>query len=141
MIGVMEVENKRKKRAIREEAEQDKRERFKKLKEGEGGSDAAVVVPSEEEVDEFFAILRRMKEAVKYFDERGKGGREWREALEQAEVTLDDGEDADDVAGDGDVALPLMKEKEEEDEEEVIINNDVFDLNAVAPEAAESGGA
>ncbi|KAF7813580.1 hypothetical protein G2W53_034556 [Senna tora] len=72
-----------------------------------------------------------MKEAVKYFDERGKGRREWREALEQAEVTVEDGEDADDV--DGEVA----KKKEEE----MIINNDVLDLNAVAPEAAESDGA
>lgn len=137
----MEVE-KRKKRAIREHLEEDKREKLKKLKEkeaGGGGRDSGVAVPSEEEVEEFFAILRRMKVAVKYFDERGKhDGRQWREALEQAEITLDDGETTDDVAGDGEVDLSLMKKK---DEEEVTINNDVLDLNTVAPEAAESGGA
>ncbi|MFS7957705.1 putative protein NIM1-INTERACTING 2 [Helianthus anomalus] len=32
-----------------------------------------VAPPTEDEVDEFFAILRRMREAVKYF-EKGRGG-------------------------------------------------------------------
>ncbi|KAJ1405696.1 hypothetical protein SESBI_25609 [Sesbania bispinosa] len=78
-----------------------------------------------------------MKEAVKYFDERGRGGKEWREALEKAEVTVEDGEniaagevggaaDDDDMKknGSGDVGI-----------------NEGFDLNTVAPEAAEIGGA
>lgn len=32
-----------------------------------------VTPPTDDEVDEFFAILRRMREAIKYF-EKGKGG-------------------------------------------------------------------
>lgn len=147
----MEFESKRKKKLTRsEESAFQNRDRFKKSKAVEesaaGGSDGTEAPPSEEEVEEFFAILRRMKEAVKYFDDKGKRGREWREALEQAEVRVDyGGDDADDVDGDGEVAaaMPLMKKtKKETKEEEVIIsNNDVLDLNAVAPEAEENGGA
>ncbi|KAK4283444.1 hypothetical protein QN277_000394 [Acacia crassicarpa] len=81
-----------------------------------------------------------MKVAVKYFDEKGRRGRE---ALEQTEIKLDDGENAEDAGGDdGDDALPLMKKEESEKEEvAVTINNEVLDLNAVAPEADESDGA
>ncbi|PIN05237.1 hypothetical protein CDL12_22223 [Handroanthus impetiginosus] len=42
----------------------------------DGGNDAAEgVVPPDQEVEEFFAILRRIQVAVKYFQKR-KGGRE-----------------------------------------------------------------
>ena len=76
----MEVEKRKNKRVMREE-EESERVKNKRLKgvEEEDGSDG---VPTEEEVEEFFAILRRMRMAVKYFDDKGRGGREWREALE-----------------------------------------------------------
>ncbi|KAI4350916.1 hypothetical protein L6164_005319 [Bauhinia variegata] len=108
------------------------RERFKKLKEKEGGAAAdAAEVPSEEEMEEFFAILRRIKVAVKYFDEKGRRGKEWREAVEQLDVTVDDG---DVPAPDSEIAVLRKKD------EKVIINK-AFDLNTVAPEAAQRGGA
>ena len=117
--------------------EEEERERLKKLKEQEGdGSGAAaggerVAVPSEEEVEEFFAILKRMRVAVKYFDEKGRGGKEWREALEEAAVTVEDGGNADDVGGN---EVGVVKKKDAE------VINEVLDLNEAAPEAAESGG-
>ncbi|KAJ1437925.1 hypothetical protein SESBI_03352 [Sesbania bispinosa] len=92
----MEVERRKKKKVPRREVEVDEgqRDRLKKLKGKEGPVDAAASAdtPTEEEVDELYAILRRMKEAVNYFDRKGK---EWRHALEQAEVTLDDAENVD----------------------------------------------
>ncbi|KAK7314541.1 hypothetical protein VNO77_33067 [Canavalia gladiata] len=124
----MEVEKRTKKRVIREEIveeESDKLNNNKLIKGTEEG-------PTEEEVEEFFAILRRMKVAVKYFDDKGRrGGKEWREALETAEVAVDHGQD---------VANAEIDDKPKKKAEKVILNED-FDLNAVAPEAAESGGA
>ncbi|KHN20723.1 hypothetical protein glysoja_019040 [Glycine soja] len=69
----MEVEKRKNKRVMREE-EESERVKNKRLKgvEEEDGSDG---VPTEEEVEEFFAILRRMRMAVKYFDDKGRGGR------------------------------------------------------------------
>ena len=123
-VVYMEVE-KRKRGVVMVEEE---RESLKKLKgeEGGGGNNKGVVVPTEEEVEEFFAILKRMRVAVKYFDEKEKrkDGKDWREALEQADVTVPD---VDDVAA----AAEKKQEK---------VVNEVLDLNAVAPEAAESGG-
>ncbi|CAL0322220.1 unnamed protein product [Lupinus luteus] len=126
-----------------EEDEEDNKEeksdhRLKKFKvdqetafAGAGGSNSGVV-PTEEEVEEFFAILRRMKVAVKYFHNKGKvGGTQWREALEQVDVTVDDGGDGVDGAVDG--------EKGEKGEKVII--NEGLDLNTVASEASESGGA
>ena len=52
------------------------------------GTAEGAAVPADEEVEECFAILRRMKEAVRYFDGRGK---EWREALESSEIAISDG--------------------------------------------------
>ena len=98
-----------------------------------------VEVPSEEEVDEFFAILRRMKAAVKYFESNGEG---WRAALENEEaVEVEEVVDEDDQ----DHKLELMKLKKKKNgnnnnnnrlvgEEET----GVLDLNAAAPEEAES---
>lgn len=131
----MELE--KRKRVVVGEGQEPEKDRLKKLKHedcGAGGSgggaagveeEAAVPMQTEDEVEEFFAILRRMKEAVKYFDEKGWVGKEWRGALEQA------AEDAVDDDGEGAAA----KNSEEE------LVNLGFDLNAVAPEAAESGGA
>ncbi|KAK4283974.1 hypothetical protein QN277_000869 [Acacia crassicarpa] len=80
-----------------------------------------------------------MKVAVKYFDQRGRHGRE---VLEQMKIKLDARENADDAGGDdSDDALPLMKKKENEEEEvEMTINNEVLDLNAMALEANKSDG-
>ena len=116
---------------------------LKKLNKGEqeegasatGGSGAGnpAAAPTEEEVEEFFAILRRMKVAVDYFDQKGRGGKEWREVLEQAEFTVDD--DGDDGGGDGREADGAAVK--ESTGQEVIVNES-FDLNAVAPEAADA---
>ncbi|KAK7271258.1 hypothetical protein RJT34_27001 [Clitoria ternatea] len=123
--SVMEVEKmKRKKRVIREQEEEGIVN--KKPKEGEEEA-------TEEEVEEFFAILRRMKVAVKYFDERGRrGGKEWREALETADLTEDHGQD---------VAAGKAEDHKSKKKSGEVIINDGFDLNALAPEAAEGGGA
>lgn len=126
----MELE--KRKRGIIREGREEERDRLKKLKEdecgagGSGGGGEGAVVPTEDEVEEFYAILRRMKQAVKYFDEKGKGGKEWREALEQTE-------DAVDVGDDGGVGVVEKNEKD--------AINEGFDLNAAAPETAEGGGA
>ena len=100
--------------------------------------DRDVEVPSEEEVDEFFAILRRMKAAVKYFESNGEG---WRAALENEEVVeVEEVVDEDDQ----DHKLELMKLKKNSNNNN---NNNrlvgeeetgVLDLNAAAPEEAES---
>lgn len=134
----MEVENRKpKKKHIEDEEEEKENEKLKKKlkaeqKEEDGGGSG---VPTEEEVEEFYAILRRMKVAVKYFDDKCKGRREWREALEQAELTVVDGEDhGGDCGG-------VADDKKKEGLGGGVMINEGFDLNAVAPEAAESGGA
>ncbi|RDX91016.1 hypothetical protein CR513_27064, partial [Mucuna pruriens] len=128
----MEVEKRKNKRVTREEEEEEERERVKnKFKGEEDGGDGGV--PTEEEVEEFFAILRRMRVAVKYFDDKGRGGREWREVLETADVAVDHARD--DVAAAG---VDDVKAKKKAGE---VMINEGFDLNAVAPEAAEGGGA
>ncbi|KAI3705197.1 hypothetical protein L1987_75431 [Smallanthus sonchifolius] len=50
----------------------DQRKRSREVKGKDVESDPVVVVtpPTEDEVDEFFAILRRMREAVKYLEKR-----------------------------------------------------------------------
>ncbi|OIV93469.1 hypothetical protein TanjilG_18685 [Lupinus angustifolius] len=128
----MEVDKRNKKRVTVREGERD---RLKKLKGEENGaaaggcgSDDTVVVPTDEEVEEFYAILRRMGVAVKYFDGKRRGGKELREVLEQAEVTVvDDHRDA--------CCFSVNKKKSDEE----VIANQVLDLNAVAPEAADVG--
>lgn len=128
----MEVDKKKKKRVIREEMAEEETLRLKG-KECESSCGA----PTEEEVEEFFAILRRMKVAVKYFDERGRGGKEWREALEKPVLTADHGENvaAGEVGAAADDDDNMKKRKRE------VGTDEGFDLNAVAPEAAESAGA
>ncbi|OIW03647.1 hypothetical protein TanjilG_22304 [Lupinus angustifolius] len=122
-----------------EEEEADKEEnsdhRLKKLKAGQetaftgAGCSNSGVVPTEEEVEEFFAILRRMKVAVKYFHNKGKvGGNQWREELEQVDVTVDDDGTGVDGVVDGKKGGK-------------VIINEGLDLNTVAPESSESGGA
>lgn len=87
-------------------------------------------VPTEEEVEEFYTILKRMKVVVKYFDDKGKGGRDWRETLEKpAELAVAHG-------GENIATVKAVNKKEKVDGEVL-----TFDLNAVAPEAADSGGA
>jgi hypothetical protein len=131
----MELEKRKKKRVTKEDEEEDcerlkqklKSKVSKKDKEKDEGSE----VPTEEEVEEFYAILKRMKVVVKYFDDKGKGGREWRKMLEKPpELTVDH----------GDAAVEFENKKEKMGGDVLTINQD-FDLNAVAPEAAESGGA
>ena len=103
--------------------------------------DQDVEVPSEEEVDEFFAILRRMKVAVKYFESNGEG---WRAALENEEV-VEVGEVVDED-NDQDHKLELMKLKKKKNSNNNNNNNRLvgeeetggLDLNAAAPEEAES---
>ncbi|KAL1325813.1 hypothetical protein HN51_035858 [Arachis hypogaea] len=128
---VMEVQNTAKKRLTIKEAREGKdTAKIKKLKKGEEQGEDAEATPTDEEVEEFFAILRRMKVAVDYFDQKGKGGREWRrELLEQAEDALDD------VNGREDDASAVNKST---GGREVRMSDD-FDLNAVAPETAADG--
>ncbi|MED6134880.1 hypothetical protein PIB30_041045 [Stylosanthes scabra] len=95
----------------------------------DGGGGGSGGVPTEDEVEEFYAILRRMKVAVKYFDDKGKGRRQWREALENAD-------DLTAVHGAADEGPDDNNNKKKE----FAFINEGFDLNAVAPEAAESGG-
>ncbi|KAI9088099.1 hypothetical protein K1719_030076 [Acacia pycnantha] len=124
--------NKRSKRLIIGNAQSPETGRLKKLKKQEHGAaksgDAAALdaaegaaAPADDEVEECFAILRRMKEAVRYFDERGK---EWREALEKTEIVVGDG------GGGGEAAINSEEETHKRG----------WDLNVAAPEAAESGG-
>ncbi|KAL2321207.1 hypothetical protein Fmac_030176 [Flemingia macrophylla] len=119
----MEVE-KRKNKRVGGEEEEESEKLNKKLKGEEELEEDGVSVPTEEEVEEFFAILRRMRVAVKYFDHK-RGGREWRQALETAELAVDhsgqEDHNPDKKAGD-----PIV--------------NGGFDLNAAAPEASEGGG-
>jgi hypothetical protein len=131
----MELEKRKKKRVTKEDEEEDcerlkqklKSKVSKKDKEKDEGSE----VPTEEEVEEFYAILKRMKVVVKYFDDKGKGGREWRETLEKPpELTVDHGG-----------AAAEFEDKKEKMGGDVLTINQDFDLNAMAPEAAESGGA
>jgi len=113
---------------VEEEGERVKKKRLKGEEEEEEDD-----VPTEEEVDEFFAILRRMRVAVKYFDHKGRGGREWRQALETAELAVDHAGEADGAQEGGD-GNPKNKGGE------VANVIEGFDLNAAAPEAAEGGG-
>ncbi|XP_019446270.1 PREDICTED: uncharacterized protein LOC109349769 isoform X2 [Lupinus angustifolius] len=123
-----------KKRVTIEEVGEAESDRLKKLKAEKdaaaaaGGSDDTTVVPTEEEVEEFYAILRRMRVAVKYFNEKGRGGKELREVLEQSEVTVVDDEEN---AVDNDNHL----------ESGCAAVNKGLDLNAVAPEAADGSDA
>ena len=120
----MEVE-KRKRDGDKEEGEERKKVRNRDVE-----------VPSEEEVDEFFAILRRMKAAVKYFESNGEG---WRAALENEEVVeVEEVVDEDDQ----DHKLELMKlKKNSNNNNNRLVGEEetgVLDLNAAAPEEAES---
>lgn len=147
MMSVMEVEKRKNKKNMVTKEEEEEKEDFenrvmkKKPKKNRGteeeeeeGGGTGCVVPTEEEVEEFYAILRRMKVAVKYFDDRGRGGgKEWRQLLENADVTVHHAGDT--VAAAGDTAEDKRKIKG------ISTANQGFDLNAVAPEAAESGGA
>ncbi|XVE58767.1 hypothetical protein DITRI_Ditri04bG0195700 [Diplodiscus trichospermus] len=80
---------------------------------------------SEKEVEEFFAILRRMKAVVKYF-EKGAAGEGWRAAVEAERPVVEDNDDDDAVKDD------IDNDKTGEAVEE----NGVFDLNA-APDEEE----
>jgi len=137
----MEIEKRKKKRATKEDEEEDCERRMKQKLKSKGSKEkenCSSEAPTEEEVEEFYAILKRMKVVVKYFDDKGKGGREWRETLEKpAELAVVS--DADDI-----VAVNRGREnikKKEKIGGEVVIIRQAFDLNDVAPEAAESGGA
>jgi len=57
---------------VREEEEREKAQKLKLDQEG----------PTQEEVDHFFAILRRMKLALDHFHRQPDAGKHWREALE-----------------------------------------------------------
>ncbi|KAK7251608.1 hypothetical protein RIF29_34950 [Crotalaria pallida] len=149
----MEAVDKRmkKKRVTIGDAGDSHSDRLKKLKaeedggaaggSGDGGSETTAVVPAEEEVEEFYAILRRMRVAVKYFDEKGsRGGKEWREVLEQAEVTVVD-DDENVVNDDGHREAGFGAVKNNKGDDEVMIVNEGLDLNAAAPEADDGGDA
>ncbi|CAL0312446.1 unnamed protein product [Lupinus luteus] len=134
------MDKRNKRRVTIEEVGEAESDRLKKLKGvgdvaaagGSGGSDDTTVVPTEEEVEEFYAILRKMRVAVKYFNEKGRGGKEWREVLEQPDVTVvDDDENA--VDDDNDTVNKA--------DQKVVIINEGLDLNAAAPEAADGSDA
>ncbi|KAE9613922.1 hypothetical protein Lal_00016414 [Lupinus albus] len=122
---------------IEEVGDRERDNRSKKLK-GEEDGDDTTVVPTEEEVEEFYAILRRMRVAVKYFNEKGRGGKEWREVLEQSEITV---VDDDENAVDDDDHLEAGCVAVNKGGQEVVIINEGLDLNAVAPEAADGSDA
>ncbi|XWS50719.1 hypothetical protein CRYUN_Cryun12cG0111100 [Craigia yunnanensis] len=77
---------------------------------------------SEKEVEEFYAILRRMRAVVKYFD-KGGAGEGWRAAVEGVGAV---------VVADDDAKNGIYNDKGREAVEE----NGVLDLNA-APEEEE----
>ncbi|WVZ24986.1 hypothetical protein V8G54_003530 [Vigna mungo] len=108
MRAVMDgVEKGKKKRVVdvrvREEEERETAQKQKLDQEG----------PTQEEVDHFFAILRRMKLALVHFHRKPNAANHWREALEETHLTL----------------RPPPVENNAADR---------FDLNAVAPEAADT---
>lgn len=80
----MDTKGKDKRRRMDKESDE---ARNKKVRQGDP-EDA-----TEEEVEEFFAILRRMQVAVKYF-EKGNG-EDWRAAVEAEVVAAADGADED----------------------------------------------
>lgn len=90
---------------------------------------------TEEEVEEFFAILRRMKEAMKYLQKSTAGGcRAAVESESEAEASVavaEEDEDRREVKGEVSRGsqLPVVMAEEEEEEETGCIN---LDLN-VAP--------
>lgn len=135
---MMELEKRKKKKVSRrDQVEGDENNRvLKKGKEdgvatatASGGCRDNNPTEEEEEVEELYAILRRMKEAVNYFHRKGTTApNELRHALEQPdEVTLLH-HDAEEKVPDG-AALKDYKA------------NEGFDLNAVAPEADDHAGA
>ncbi|XP_052175886.1 uncharacterized protein LOC127790411 [Diospyros lotus] len=81
MSGGMEAEKKRKRGEEGGEGARRKTER-------ESKPEPEATTPTEEEVDEFFAILRRMHEAVTYFKNGKSGGASLLGSLE-AEVLSD----------------------------------------------------
>ncbi|XAR63902.1 hypothetical protein NMG60_11024047 [Bertholletia excelsa] len=88
--------------------------------------DLSVATPTEEEVDEFFAILRRMHVAVKYFDKnKSDGNRDGRKLTGRWSTAS--GLEAQSKAGVDGV-------KAEEDGVNRVHKNVALDLNAV-PEA------
>ncbi|KAJ9140732.1 hypothetical protein P3X46_031340 [Hevea brasiliensis] len=101
------------------EAEKRKREDDAKSIEGEKSKEKGVVnggeAVAEEEVEEFFAILRRIHVAVKYF-EKNDGGKRWKPSFEI--------EDFEEVNGE------VEGEKKEEDS---LDENTGFDLNSDPP--------
>lgn len=111
--------------------------------EGRKKMEAEGAAPTEEEVEEFFAILRRMKMAVKYFERGGRNGElGWREALETEEVVVVEEEEGE---GEGVVVVvdddhhkagmtTLMKRPRKGGVEQCL----VLDLNAAAPEEGQS---
>ncbi|KAK4775462.1 hypothetical protein SAY87_023423 [Trapa incisa] len=117
----------------------------KKAVMGEGGPEAekklagaAKAPPSDEEVEEFFAILKRVHEAVLYFNCRGHGGagnRRWSTALEAEVVAMVCGKE-EEVNEQEKVDNPVQVDDKEidEDEEEEEMDGDVghhlFDLNS-----------
>lgn len=119
----------KKKRVTKEEKDGCERVN-KKLK--INGSKEEEEIPTEEEVEEFYTILKRMKVVVKYFDERGKGVTDWREELEKPDLAVDH-------AGDNTAGGEFENQNNEKGVGETFTFNQGFDLNAVAPEASDSG--
>ncbi|KAF3438553.1 hypothetical protein FNV43_RR21316 [Rhamnella rubrinervis] len=68
----------KRKRVEKEEEEECERLKTKTMKEG----DKEQAVPTEEEVEEFYAIVRRMQEAMKYFERGNNGGDQARRSVE-----------------------------------------------------------
>ena len=120
------------KRKRGDEKEREEGEEIKKVREEVGKGEG--VVPSEEEVEEFFAILRRMKVAVKYF-ERGGNGEGWRAALGTEDGgVVDDDEEEEEEEDKRDVMMMKKKKKKGHTREE---ESGILDLNAT-PEEGES---
>ncbi|KAL3367919.1 hypothetical protein AABB24_009003 [Solanum stoloniferum] len=76
----------------------------------------------EEEVEEFFAILRRIQVAVKYFNRVDGASTSGRKMTEEIDQKL-----SDEIIGDNEDMKE--KEKEKENEKNVEENNKGFDLN------------
>ena len=101
------VEKGKKKRVVAVRVtEEEERETAQKLKLDQEG-------PTEEEVDHFFAVLRRMKLALDHFHRKPNAANHSREALQGTHLTFRHPPVQNDAV-------------------------DRFDLNAVAPEAADT---
>lgn len=120
------MEMDKRKRVEKEKEEESERERLKtkKIKEG----DEEQVMPTEEEVEEFYAIVRRMQEAMKYFEKGNNGGDQGRRFVEGRWRAVMESEKEKNKVEDEDEGL-RKKVSGEERAVVVIENNNGVDLD------------